>query len=95
MSVKKSKMDDAAKALFTDPTPEKWRSFEGAAKGIAAHYRVRYMSGRIRSKEDLGKSFVEIYDSRKRLLAKVPLFERKGGMMRGGLIHLKGLTSLR
>ncbi len=85
----------AAEKLSADPSEANWKMFESALhRSKAKFYRIVYVHGKLKNAEDLTKSYAELYDSNKRLLAKVPIFEKINGKVEGATRHLKGLANI-
>jgi len=91
------KMDfsEIAKRLTEDPSEENWKKFAAALKKSSAKfYRVVYMHGSLKNAEDLRQSYAELYDSKKKLIARVPIFKNMKNGVEGATIYLKGLENL-
>ena len=93
----KKKIDaltDASDALWKSPSKVNWEKFSKLLKGRAVYYRVIFEHGKIKKNEDITKSFVEIWDSKRNVVCKVPLFLKDGRNIVGATIYLKGLQIL-
>ncbi len=87
-------LDASSQELWKNPSEQNWKQFSKAFKGKAAYYRVVFEHGKIKKNEDITKSFVEIINSKRKVLCNVPLFVREGKVLRGATIYLKGLQIL-
>ncbi|MEM3839293.1 MAG: hypothetical protein QXF01_01800 [Candidatus Micrarchaeaceae archaeon] len=86
---------EVAAKLLEDPSEKNWKEFSSALKrSKAKFYNIVFAKGKLSKKDDLREAFAEIYDSKERLLAKVPIFMKKGGGIEGTTIYLRGLLSL-
>ncbi|MEM3781610.1 MAG: hypothetical protein QXT43_01440 [Candidatus Micrarchaeaceae archaeon] len=89
------KLLEAAVALNKEQSESNWKAFCNAlSKSRAKFYRITYSKGALKNAEDLRKSFAEIYDSKKRLITKVPIFKKTKSKIEGATIYLKGLDNL-
>ncbi|MGC8680414.1 MAG: hypothetical protein ACP5T6_03955, partial [Candidatus Micrarchaeia archaeon] len=61
-------------------------------KSKAKYYKVVYTKS-LGSKEDLRKSYAELYDSKYKLIAKIPIFKEVKGGVEGATINLEGLLN--
>ncbi len=84
----------SSQILWKKPSEDNWKQFSNKLKGNATYYRVVFEHGKIKKNEDITKSFVEIRNSERKILCKVPLFVREGKNLRGATIYLKGLQIL-
>ncbi len=81
--------------LEKEPSNANWNKFAKALrKSGAKYYRIVYEHGSLKNSEDLRKSYAELYDSKKRLVAKVPIFMKGADGTEGATIYLKGLENL-
>lgn len=87
-------IEDISRELWKSPTSANWEKLSRSLprSGIK-FYRVVYQKGKIANKEDLRDSYVELYDSKERMVTKVPVFKREGKGIRGATIYLKGLLN--
>lgn len=87
------KLDKAAEAVWKMPSEKNWESFHSALKGSGiVYYRVAYQNGgKLNRIQDIKKSFVELFDARYKLKAKVPLFMNDGKGITGATKYLIGL----
>ncbi|MGC8676531.1 MAG: hypothetical protein ACP5T3_03405 [Candidatus Micrarchaeia archaeon] len=85
----------AVEKLNNEPSEANWKRFEAALhRSKAKFYRIVYAHGSLKNAEDLTKSYAELYDAGKKLVAKVPIFEKTNGKVEGATRHLKGLTNI-
>ncbi len=83
-----------SQVLWKNPSKYNWKQFSNKLKGNATYYRVVFEQGKIKKNEDITKSFVEIRNSKRNVLCKVPLFVREGNRLRGATIYLESLQIL-
>lgn len=84
-----------ADKLWKDPSSKNWDSFASALKkSDIKYYKVVYEKGKIANKEDLRDSYAELYDSKSRPAAKVPIYKKDGAKIRGATIYLTGLLNI-
>ncbi len=83
----------AAKELWKSPSEDNWKAFRSSLnKSSIVYYRIVFANGgRLSKAQDLTKSFAELYDAEYKLVAEVPIFERRGIKVRGATIYLTGL----
>jgi hypothetical protein len=88
----KNGIQEISDELWENPEEKNWKLLSASLKksGIA-YYRTVYNKGKLKNTQDLKKSYAELYDSKAKLVTKVPLFMKKGKEMRGATIYLKGL----
>ncbi|MEM3212309.1 MAG: hypothetical protein QW091_02350 [Candidatus Micrarchaeaceae archaeon] len=90
-----NKLLEAAAALNNNPSEANWKAFSSALKKSKARfYKITYERGAFKEAEDLKKSYAEIYDSKKKRIAKVPIFKKTKKAIEGATIYLKGLDNL-
>ncbi len=88
-------IEDISKRLNSDPSENNWKSFSAALKkSKIVYYRVFFGKGKLSKTQDLRNSCVELYDKKKEIVAKVPIFMNKGKEIGGATIYLKGLQIL-
>ncbi len=87
------KIDKAVEGLWKSPNEKSWGAFRSALKGSGiVYYRVAYQDGgKLNRIQDIKKSFVELFDSKYNLKAKVPLFMNEGKGITGATKYLIGL----
>jgi hypothetical protein len=86
-------LGELGESLWKDQDETNWKRFGAALKkGKARYYRVNFEKGKVQRVDDLRKSYAEIFDSKAKLIAKIPIFRKEGKKIRGSLIYLKGLT---
>ncbi len=93
MAVKK--ISEMADTLWKEPSRANWKKFDAVLKksGIK-YYSVKFEDGKLNKKSDLLRSYVELFDSKEKFVAKVPVFEREGKKIEGATINLIGLSIL-
>lgn len=87
---------DMVAELWKAPDGKSWARLKKALrKSDILYYRVVFADeGRLGRAQDLTKSFAELYDAKERLVARVPVFERRGREIRGATAYLTGLHVL-
>ncbi len=87
------KISDIADALWKEPSEKNWKSFAATlGKSSVRYYKVIFANeGKLNKMQDLTKSFAELYDSKYKLVTKVPIFKKEGKKVRGSTIYLTGL----
>lgn len=92
--MKEDKLKSAEEALRKDPSERNWKALASALKASSAkYYRVIYENeGKLDKVQDLKKSYAELYDSKYKKLAKVPICIERGKRVSGATIYLKGLS---
>ena len=88
-----SKLQDAAKSLWSEQSEKNWKAFGAALKNSnVRYYRIIFANeGHLNKMQDLTKSFAELYDARYKLVTKVPIFKSEKNRIRGATIYLSGL----
>ncbi len=88
-------MEGIAEELWKSPTGSNWEKFSKVLpKSGLKYYRVVYQKKKLQKAEDLTKSYAELYDSKQKLVVKIPIFERKGAKAVGATHYLKGLLTI-
>jgi hypothetical protein len=83
---------EVAKTLWKEQSDENWKLFASALKKSSVkRYRIIYEPGKLKTLQDLRKSFAALYDSKSKLVTKVPIFRMDKGRMLGSTIYLKDL----
>lgn len=78
--------------LNNDPSEKNWELFEKELpKSGIKYYRVVYTS--LKNKDDLRRSYAELFDAKGKLVGRVPIF-KKGKKIEGATIYLKGLLNI-
>ena len=81
--------------LNKEQSEKNWDKFaKELPKSKAKQYRVVYQKGNIAKSDDLLDSYAELFDSKDKMLGKVPIFLREGKKVRGATIYLKRLSNL-
>ncbi len=90
------KIGSIAEKLMASPSNENWEAFSKALKksGIKYYKIIFANEGRLNKMQDLTKSVAQLYDSKYRAVARVPVFRKEGRKIRGATIYLKGLQVL-
>src|SRR5271155_3747807 len=91
--VESKKITNIVEKLWKEPVEKNWKAFASSLKksGIK-NYRVNFQNeGKLNKVQDLAKSFVELYDAKYKLVAKVPVFMKNGKKLTGATIYLMGL----
>ncbi len=88
-------ISEEAATLSSKPTRANWERFARSLReSKAAFYSIRYSGGKISSKEDLRDAYAQIYDSKEKPIARVPVVIEDGKRIKGATIYLKGLLNL-
>jgi hypothetical protein len=92
----KTGISEIADTLWKEPSEANWKRFAKALpKSGIVYYRAVYQNGgKLNRAQDLTKSYVELYDSKEKLVAKVPIFKRDGGKITGATYYMKGLLTV-
>ena len=91
----KNKKDSGIEELKKKPDRRSWeRFYANLKKSRIKQYRVIYKSGKLKNRQDLYASFVELFDASGKLIAVVPLFEKNGRKVRGATKYLVGLSNI-
>ncbi len=84
-----------AEALNGDPSEKNWKRLSSSLSGAGvAYYKVFFEKGKLKNTEDLRNSYATLYDRKKKLVAKIPVFKKSGKGIEGATIYLKGLSIL-
>ncbi len=84
-----------ADLLWKDQSEKNWDALAAnMKKGGAKYYRVFFEQGKLEKQDDLRKSYAELYDSKEKPIAKVPIFKTEGKKVEGATIYLKGLLNV-
>ncbi len=96
MAGKNSDVERLAKALFKEQSEKNWGLFPIALKkSTVKYYRIVWANeGKLNKMQDLTKSFAELYDSKFKMIAEVPIFVKTGKKLRGATKYLIGLEVL-
>ena len=79
--------------LWREPSTKNWEAFAKSLKGSGArYYKPVFESGKIKKFEDLRRSWVIIYDSKYKIITKVPIFMNRGKGLVGATKYLIGLS---
>ncbi len=84
---------DAAEKLWKDSSESNWKSFEKSLKSGGAKYYKVFFPKKIKKLGDLQSSYVMIYDSRYKELAKTPVTMNARGKVQGATIYLISLLN--
>ncbi|MGC8694405.1 MAG: hypothetical protein ACP5RI_02190 [Candidatus Micrarchaeia archaeon] len=86
-------LNKIAEELWKSPNEDNWSRFRDVLKkSKAKYYKVIYEKS-LGSKEDLRKSYAELYDSKYKLITKIPIFKEVKGGVEGATINLEGLLN--
>jgi basic membrane lipoprotein Med (substrate-binding protein (PBP1-ABC) superfamily) len=87
------KLNEIAEELWKSPTEDNWSKFRDIIKkSKAKYYKIIYTKS-LGSKEDLRKSYAELYDSKFNLITKIPIFKEVDKGVEGATINLEGLLN--
>jgi len=87
-------LKDIADLLWKDPNDENWSKFrEILLKSNAKYYRVVYIK-ELKNKDNLKDSYAELYDSKQKLLAKIPIYKKTKSGIEGATYYLRGLYNI-
>ena len=91
-----NKINDIADALWKDESEKNWKEFAKALpKSGLKYYRVVFLKEeKLKKAQDLTKSYAELYDAKEKLVAKIPIFEKKGKKIEGATYYMKGLLTI-
>jgi hypothetical protein len=91
---KTDKIIDLAGKLWREPSKKNWESFaKSVGKSPVEYYKIVFANeGKLNRMQDLTKSFAELYDTKHKLVTKVPIFMKNGKKVDGATIYLVGLT---
>jgi hypothetical protein len=90
-----SKFEEIVEELNRNPVKENWEKFQKLLpKSKAKYYKTVYIDGKLRGVQDLTKSYVELYDSAQRPIAKIPIFIKEKKKIEGATYYLKGLLNI-
>ncbi len=83
-------------ALWKEPGKGNWERFAKALpKSGLMYYRVVYENGgKLNRAQDLTKSYAELYDSKQKVVIKIPIFEKEGRKITGATYYMKGLRTI-
>ncbi len=90
-----SNFEELSESLWKKPTKENWEVMKKyLVKSTAKYYKVKFEKGKINKEQDLTKSYAEIFDSKEKILGKIPIFMKDGKGVQGATIYLVGLQIL-
>jgi hypothetical protein len=90
----KNNLDNAINLLNSDPNENNWKAFSNVRKkNDVKYYKIVY-SGKLHGISGLKTSYAELYNSRYKLIGKVPIMIKNGKEISGATIYLKGLSIL-
>ncbi len=95
--VKGTGIVDLAGKLWKEPSKKNWETFAKAlGKSPIEYYKIVFANeGKLNKMQDLTKSYAELYDSKHKVVTKVPIFIKNGKKVDGATIYLMGLTRFR
>ncbi|MGC8479486.1 MAG: hypothetical protein ACP5M9_02350 [Candidatus Micrarchaeia archaeon] len=86
---------DIENELWKKQNKENWEKFRNyLKKSNAKYYKIIFEQGKINNEQDLRKSYAELFDDKKKLLGKIPIFMTEGKKLTGATIYLVGLEIL-
>lgn len=93
MADKKENFKMITERLWKDQSEANWNALSAALKkSNVKYYRMMFEKKKGLNKiEDLRKSYAELYDSKYKSVAKIPVFKKTKSGMEGATIYLKGL----
>lgn len=96
MTGKNEEVGRLAKVLFKEQSEKNWGMIQKALeKSTIKYYRVVWANeGKLNKMQDLTKSVAELYDSKYKVIAKIPIFLKNGKRLRGATKYLIGLQVL-
>ena len=87
-------MKKISEALWKNPNNANWKKLSSSLpKSGIKYYKVFYEKGKLSKTEDLRDSYIELYDSKEKVVIKVPVYEKKAKGIRGATIYLVGLLN--
>ncbi len=90
-----SQFEKIVEELNKNPVRENWEKFQSLLpKSKAKYYKTFYVDGKLRGVQDLTKSYVEIYDSSQKPIARIPIFVKDKKKIEGATYYLKGLLNV-
>ncbi|MEM0201108.1 MAG: hypothetical protein QXD23_01770 [Candidatus Micrarchaeaceae archaeon] len=90
-----SNFKELSENLWKSPTKENWEEMKKTLnKSTAKYYKVKFEKGKISKDQDLTKSYIEIFDSKEKILGTIPIFIKDGKKISGATIYLVGLQIL-
>ena len=90
----KNALKSAADKLWECPDTGNWENFAKVMKkSNAKYYKTIYVNGKVKKLDDLKKSWVVLYDDKRRVMTKVPVYKTTKKEIEGALIYLKGLLN--
>ncbi|MDE1846120.1 MAG: hypothetical protein KGH53_02475 [Candidatus Micrarchaeota archaeon] len=93
MKDSKQNFNEIAQRLWKDQSEDNWKELAASLKkDNVKYYKVFFeKKSKLNKIEDLRKSYAQLYDSKYRSVAKVPIFKKGKNGMEGATIYLKGL----
>ncbi|MCL5093193.1 MAG: hypothetical protein M1128_01855 [Candidatus Marsarchaeota archaeon] len=83
---------EVVKALNNDPNKSNWEAISSCIKrSNASYYKVIYPK-KIKEKQDLKSAYVILYDSKFKIIGKIPILSKSNRETRGMLFYLRGLS---
>jgi hypothetical protein len=84
-----------ASELWRDPSKKNWEKLSSALnKNGITYYKIFFEKGKLKKTEDLRNSYMELYNKKEKLVAKIPIFKKEGKGIEGATIYLRGLLIL-
>ncbi len=95
MAKKGHGIEKAIEALWKEQNEGNWKAFAKALpRSGLKYYRVAYQKGKLTKAQDLMKSYAELYDAKRKLATKIPIFMRRNGKIEGATYYMKGLLTI-
>ncbi len=92
-AINRNALSDIEKILHENPSKKNWERVQSALKQSGAkYYEVVYAVGGIKREDDLRKSIVRIFDSKRKLLGELPVFSSEKKDFDGALYYLRKLV---
>ncbi|MDE1768100.1 MAG: hypothetical protein KGH64_00425 [Candidatus Micrarchaeota archaeon] len=86
---------DIMGALNKEQSKANWEKFGKAVKSSGLkYYHIEFDKSKVNELEDLRKAHADLYDSKEKLVYKIPIIMENGKKIRGATIYLKGLLNL-
>jgi hypothetical protein len=92
----KNKIETIVADLWKNPTDKTWEKFASELKKDKKikYYKTIYTTGKIKRFQDLKQSYAILYDTKYKVVTKVPLFMKRKEGLTGATIYLMGLSVL-
>ncbi len=95
MAKRTPKIEKAVAALWKKPSEENWKAFAKAMpRSGLRYYRVFYGGDKLKRAQDLKKYYAELYDTKQRLVTKIPIYKTANEKISGATYYMKGLLTI-